>query len=44
MDEEGRKILAGEEKGTRPHFAAPGGNLVCLVSLVRIVYLVYYAR
>ena len=44
MDEEDRKILAGEEQGARPHFAAPGGDLVCLVSLVRLVYLVYLAR
>ncbi len=32
MDEEGGKILAGEEKSARNHFAARGGELVHLVS------------
>jgi hypothetical protein len=47
MDEEGRKILAREEKGARPHFAACGGDVGCLVYLVylvRLVYLVYLVR
>jgi hypothetical protein len=40
MDEEGRKILAGEEKGAKPHFAARVGDLVHLGYLVCLVYLV----
>lgn len=40
MDEESRKILAGEKKGARTHFAACGGNLVHLGHLVYLVFLV----